>query len=146
MTIEEKMQLKEKPNEHGIYPLSAINTDDIRYDIKGKIALVDADLLDGGTRHPNLVIMKLSGYFKTTGCSVRLIENYSELYSEISLLSSKMDTYNTYDFSKALEFDAIYISKVFDFTKINTELLSLANVYIGGQDFSLIMLRNFQST
>ena len=72
------MYLSKKPNGHGIYPLSAINTNEIRYDIIGNIALVDADLLDAGTRHPNLVVMKLSGYFKSKGCTVRLIENYSE--------------------------------------------------------------------
>lgn len=46
------------------------------YDITGKIGLIDADLLDNGTRHPNLVIMKLSGYFKEKGCEVELIEDY----------------------------------------------------------------------
>lgn len=47
------------------------------YDVTGKIDLIDADLLDNGTRHPNLVIMKLSGYFKEKGCDVELIEDYS---------------------------------------------------------------------
>ena len=45
-----------------------------RYDIIGNIGLIDADLLDNGTRHPNLVIMKLSNYFKNRGCTVSLIE------------------------------------------------------------------------
>lgn len=29
-----------------------------------KIGLVDADLLDGGTRHPNLALLKIAGFFK----------------------------------------------------------------------------------
>ena len=81
------MHLLVTPNDHGIYPLSAIDPNEIRYDIVGNIALVDADLLDAGTRHPNLVIMKLSGYFKENGCSVRLIEDYSELFTEWSLIN-----------------------------------------------------------
>lgn len=130
------MRLSATPNDHGIYPLSAINPNEIRYDIIGNIALVDADLLDAGTRHPNLVIMKLSGYFKENGCTVRLIEDYSELFTKRTLInSSKMYDGSGYDFSNALEYDAVYISKVFDFTKINTELLTLPNVYIGGTGF-----------
>ena len=130
------MHLSVLPNDHGIYPLSAIDPNEIRYDIRGNIALVDADLLDAGTRHPNLVIMKLSGYFKDNGCTVQLIEDYSELYSERALdNSSSLPDESRYDFSKALKYDAIYISKVFDFTKINTELLTLQNVYIGGTGF-----------
>ncbi len=84
------MHLLATPNDHGIYPLSAINPNEIRYDIIGNIALVDADLLDAGTRHPNLVIMKLSGYFKENSCTVRLIENYSELITERTLINSNM--------------------------------------------------------
>lgn len=130
------MHLSAMPNDHGIYPLSAIDPNEIRYDIIGNIALVDADLLDAGTRHPNLVIMKLSGYFKENGCTVRLIEDYSELFTERTLINScSMPDDSGYDFSKAQEYDAIYISKVFDFTKINTELLTLPNVYIGGTGF-----------
>ena len=37
----------------------SINTRNDRY-----FGLVDADLLDNGTRHPNLVLMKIAGYFK----------------------------------------------------------------------------------
>lgn len=137
------MHLSVLPNDHGIYPLSAIDPNEIRYDIRGNIALVDADLLDAGTRHPNLVIMKLSGYFKDNGCTVQLIEDYSELYSERALdNSSSLPDESRYDFSKALKYDAIYISKVFDFTKINTELLTLQNVYIGGTGFFSITLQN----
>lgn len=91
------------------------------YDITGKIGLIDADLLDNGTRHPNLVIMKLSGYFKEKGCEVELIEDYSVI------------TDNDYEGIK--NYDAIYISKVFDFTNIDEYILDSDNVYFGGTGF-----------
>ena len=31
------------------------------------IGLIDADLLDNGTRHPNLVLLKLAGFFHDNG-------------------------------------------------------------------------------
>lgn len=99
-----------------------------RFDIRGRIALVDADLLDSGTRHPNLAVMKISGYLKEQGCDVRLIEDYRELYDVI------LEGYET-DYSKAMAYDAIYISKVFDFTKIDEGLTKLPNVFCGGTGF-----------
>lgn len=91
------------------------------YDIDGKVGLIDADLLDNGTRHPNLVIMKLSGYFKEKGCEVELIEDYSTI------------TDNNYEGIK--NYAAIYISKVFDFSKIDEKILEFDNVYFGGTGF-----------
>ena len=44
-----------------------------------KIGLIDADLLDGGTRHPNLALLKISGFCKSRGYKVRLICNYDEI-------------------------------------------------------------------
>ena len=46
-----------------------------------KIGIVDADLLDGGTRHPNLVCLKLAGHYgaKGLGEDVSLIENWDQL-------------------------------------------------------------------
>lgn len=37
------------------------------------IGLVDADLLDNGTRHPNLVLLKLAGFFNDNGVPFELI-------------------------------------------------------------------------
>ena len=37
------------------------------------IGLVDADLLDNGTRHPNLVLLKLAGFFHDNGILFELI-------------------------------------------------------------------------
>lgn len=59
------------------------------------IGLVDADLLNGGTRHPNLLLMKLSGFLKDNGFTVELI------------------TTDTINISK---YKLIYISKVFSFS------------------------------
>ncbi len=52
-----------------------------------KIGLIDADLLDHGTKHPNLALLKMSGFCKSVQLKnggkhdVRLICNYSELQS-----------------------------------------------------------------
>ena len=35
-----------------------------------KIGIIDADLLDNGTRHPNLALMKISGFMKSQGNDV----------------------------------------------------------------------------
>ena len=61
------------------------------------IGLVDADLLQGGTRHPNLVLLKLAGFFNDNGITFRLI------------LSEDEDISN---------FDQIYISRVFTFNPL----------------------------
>ena len=63
-----------------------------------KVAMVDADLLDNGTRHPNLAQMKMASFYKSKGCFVRLIFD-----DEIDNLSS---------------YDLIVVSKVFTYSKI----------------------------
>jgi hypothetical protein len=78
-----------------------------------KIGIIDADLLDNGTRHPNIALMKISGYHKKQGHTVDLLDNYSNL-----------DVY-----------DQVYVSKVFSFTKVPEELTNLPNVKIGGTGF-----------
>lgn len=94
----------------------------VNFDIyEGNIAIIDVDLLDNGTRHPNLALMKISGYFKNRGCEVNLIKNYEEL------------TYDNYEGVKM--YDAIYASKVFNFSKFDTKLLDFENVYVGGTGF-----------
>lgn len=79
-----------------------------------KIGILDADLMDHGTRHPNLALMKISGYYKEQGHDVELIHR------------SYMDVY---------EYDEIYISKVFTFSNIPDWLVALPNVHIGGTGF-----------
>lgn len=61
-----------------------------------KIGLVDADLLDGGTRHPNLALLKLAGFLKDNNIEFELIENSNAVIDE---------------------YTRVYISKVFSFTK-----------------------------
>jgi hypothetical protein len=78
-----------------------------------KIGIIDADLLDGGTRHPNLALMKISGYNKDRGYSVTLLDSYQGLDS----------------------YDKVYISKVFTFTDVPEGITSLPNVDFGGTGF-----------
>lgn len=61
-----------------------------------KIGLADADLLDGGTRHPNLALLKIAGFLHDNHVEFSLIEDSD---ADIS------------------DFDLVYISKVFSFTK-----------------------------
>ena len=64
-----------------------------------KIGLVDADLLCNGTRHPNLVLMKLAGFLKDNKIDFKLIINQEE---------------------DITPYKYIYISRVFTFTKMPT--------------------------
>lgn len=61
------------------------------------IGLVDADLLDNGTRHPNLVLLKLAGFFYDNGLPFQLI---LDPQADIS------------------RYTKIYLSKVFTFTEL----------------------------
>lgn len=81
--------------------------------LKSKIGIIDADLLDNGTRHPNLALMKISGYYKGLGHDVKLISKYSDV----------------------IGFDQLFMSKVFNFTKVDESILSLPNLKIGGTGF-----------
>lgn len=60
------------------------------------IGLADADLLDGGTRHPNLALLKIAGFLHDNEIAFELIEDGNEDISKYSL---------------------VYVSKVFTFTK-----------------------------
>lgn len=62
-----------------------------------KIGVVDVDLLNNGTRHPNLASMKMSGWCKEHGHDVRLVFEDGDLRN----LST---------------FDLLLVSKVFNFT------------------------------
>jgi hypothetical protein len=77
------------------------------------IGIIDADLLDNGTRHPNLALMKLSAFNKELGNNVILLENYNNID----------------------EFDHVYISKVFTFTEVPNDIYEYKNVIIGGTGF-----------
>lgn len=79
-----------------------------------KIAIIDADLV-GNNKHrfPNLVCMKLSGYYKELGNDVSLKMDYEDLSS----------------------YDKVFISKVFTDTPIDESILDLPNVEYGGTGF-----------
>ena len=79
-----------------------------------KIGIIDADLI-GRKKHrfPNLVCMKISGYYKRLGNDVELKTNYNNL-----------DKY-----------DKVFISKVFTDTLIDENILRLPNVKYGGTGF-----------
>lgn len=77
------------------------------------IGIIDAGLLDNGTRHPNLALMKISVYYKDDGHHVELITKYENVS----------------------KYERIYISKVFTFTNIPKWILSLPNLVIGGTGF-----------
>ena len=79
-----------------------------------RIAIIDADLI-GRKRHrfPNLVCMKLSGFYKEQNCDVYLKTDYNGLRA----------------------FDKVFISKVFTNTLVPEEVLELPNVTYGGTGF-----------
>lgn len=79
-----------------------------------RIAIIDADLI-GRSKHrfPNLVCMKLSGYYKAQGNDVMLKTDYQGLEG----------------------FDRVYLSKVFTDTQIPEEILELENLEYGGTGF-----------
>ena len=80
-----------------------------------RIGIIDADLLDGGTRHPNLVCLKLAGYYNNVlGEKAELIEDYKEL-----------------DNGGAKEYDHIFLARVFDFTSIPDGVLLYPNLSWG---------------
>lgn len=79
-----------------------------------RIGLLDADLMDNGTRHPNLALMKIAGFYRDRGNDVQLIYD---------------------DYTSVHNFDKVYISKVFTFSKIPDWVLALDHVSIGGTGF-----------
>lgn len=78
-----------------------------------KIGLIDADLLDNGTRHPNLALMKISGYMKKKGYSTELLLDYKNIRN----------------------YDEVHMSKVFKFTEVPINIDDYSNLYIGGTGF-----------
>lgn len=79
-----------------------------------KIGIIDADLI-GRKKHrfPNLACMKISNYHKQQGHEVELLMDYESI----------------------IEYDKVYISKVFTDTPFPTEVLSFPNVEWGGTGF-----------
>ncbi|WP_197019586.1 hypothetical protein [Anaerovibrio lipolyticus] len=87
-----------------------------------KIGIVDADLLDRGTRFPNLSLMKLAGYKeKVEGYTIELIEDWDKI---------NPDNGQGYE-----DYEHIYVAKVFDFTQIPINLDKIPNLTKGGTGF-----------
>ena len=84
-----------------------------------RIGIIDADLLDNGTRHPNLALMKISGFYKEKGNSIELITTYNNIFRTLD------------------NYDKIYLSKVFSFTKIPIDLTMHPTIEYGGTGFFL---------
>ena len=81
------------------------------------IGLVDADLLNGGTRHPNLALMKIAGFLLDNNINFELI---TDTDADI----------NKYKY--------VYISKVFTFTpnpNFYTKSCSKRKFKIGGTGY-----------
>ena len=74
------------------------------------IGLVDADLLCNGTRHPNLVLLKIAGYLKDNGYVCKTTEEVKSNEYTYELLT------NESNFEKLRHLDRIYVSCVFTFT------------------------------
>ena len=82
-----------------------------------KIGLVDADLLNGGTRHPNLVLLKIAGFLNDNGIQFQLITD----------TDADVDKY-----------DYVYISRVFTFSPVPNFYLkskSKKKFVLGGTGF-----------
>lgn len=90
-----------------------------------KVGIIDADLLDYGTRHPNLALLKVSAFCKEYGHQVRLISSYDEL---------KVNGNPTIK----CNFDLLVISRVFKYSKIPEFINSLIKqhlIFYGGTGF-----------
>lgn len=56
-----------------------------------RIGLIDADLMDNGTRHPNLALMKIAGYYRDQGNDVDLIyDTFMSVYNYDRVFISKV--------------------------------------------------------
>lgn len=78
-----------------------------------KYGLIDADLLDKGTNFPNLALMKISGWLKEKGHTVKLIEQHIDI----------------------LFYEKIYLSKVFSATSIPDLTMNHKGLIYGGTGF-----------
>lgn len=78
-----------------------------------RIGLVDADLLDGGTRFPNLALMKLSGYYKRLGHTVELLDYYDP------------------------DIEKVFVSKVFSKSSVPGWVNFYSDATFGGTGFDL---------
>ena len=80
---------------------------------KVKIGLVDADLLCNGTRHPNLALLKIAGFFRDNG----YVRGFNEDANTYELIT------NESNFEGLQRYDYFYVSCVFTFTLADPPLV-----------------------
>jgi len=93
-----------------------------------KVGIIDADLLDHGTRHPNLALMKISGWYNGVHRLVDGEINSAILYPDEQHRRARLVTEEDICNCKTLSqlvgpsskslFNKLVISKVFDFSKL----------------------------
>lgn len=91
-----------------------------------RVGIIDADLLNHGTRHPNLALLKVSAFCKEHGHNVRLISSYDELMENGNPIISDCD------------YDILVMSRVFKFTKIPNFISLMIKehlIFYGGTGF-----------
>ncbi len=91
-----------------------------------RVGIIDADLLDHGTRHPNLALLKVSAFCKEHGHHVRLISSYDELMENGKPIIIDCD------------YDILVMSRVFKFTKIPNFISLMIKqhlIFYGGTGF-----------
>lgn len=94
------------------------------------VGVIDADLLNGGTRHPNLALLKMAGFCKGCGHNVHLIEHYAELGIEGTMFLD--------EFIEDTDYDVLILSQVFKFTVVPDYIMALIGrgfVFYGGTGF-----------
>ena len=109
------------PDNEGFRSDLVVHTDE-----KLRVGIIDADLLDHGTRHPNLALLKISAFCKELGHEVRLICDYNELSAgELPIVFE-------------CEYDILVLSRVFKFTKVLNFISLMIRqhlIYYGGTGF-----------
>lgn len=78
------------------------------------IGLIDADLLYGGTRHPNLALLKIAGYLRDNGFERNGFSKGAHLSYELITIDLK----NEAKIDWLVDYDRVYLSRVFSFTKL----------------------------
>lgn len=84
-----------------------MNQDNIKNSKKLLVGLVDADLLDNGTRHPNLALLKIAGFLNDNDIKFELLTDTN---------------------ASIRKYDKIFLSKVFSFTR-------MPNFYVTADEF-----------
>lgn len=76
------------------------------------VGLVDADLLCGGTRHPNLALLKIGGYLRDNGFVLNGRNKGERLSYDLITMS------NAAPIDWLEDYDRVYVSRVFSFSNI----------------------------